>query len=119
MSHPSEEQSPRSTSPESKRGPLSYNQQALWFASRLDATAYNLAYGFRIRGTLEPELLKRALALLVARHAVLRTTFSETEHGPLRVAHRHMDFELQHVEARHQVELLKNHGAVALPRAQG
>ncbi|HZI06770.1 MAG TPA: condensation domain-containing protein, partial [Archangium sp.] len=87
MPHSSEEQS------------LSYNQQALWFATRLDSTAYNLAYGFRLRGALEPELLRRALALLVERHPVLRTTFSDTEHGARRVVHPRMDFELQHVEA--------------------
>jgi hypothetical protein len=40
----------------------------------------------------------------VERHAVLRTTFSETDHGPLRVVHGRMDFELQHVEARHLSE---------------
>ena len=33
----------------------------------VDSTAYNLAYGFRLRGPLEPELLRRALALLVER----------------------------------------------------
>jgi amino acid adenylation domain-containing protein len=87
MPHPSEEQ------------PLSYNQQALWFATRLDSTAYNLAYGFRLRGALEPERLRHALALLVERHPVLRTTFSDTEHGARRVVHPRMDFELQHVEA--------------------
>jgi amino acid adenylation domain-containing protein len=78
---------------------LSYNQQALWFASKLDSTAYNLAYGFRIRGELAPEPLRRALALLVQRHPVLRTTFVETEQGPRRVIHDRMDFELQHAEA--------------------
>ena len=83
----------------SKEGALSYNQQALWFASKLDPTAYNLAYGFQLRGALEPGLLMRALALLVQRHPVLRTTFVETEHGPRRVVHDRMDFEFQHVEA--------------------
>ncbi|WP_164001905.1 non-ribosomal peptide synthetase/type I polyketide synthase [Pyxidicoccus caerfyrddinensis] len=101
MSHPVESQSHHATGLESSCGPLSYNQQALWFASKLDPIAYNLAYGFRLRGALDPELLKRALSLLVARHPVLRTTFSETEHAPHRVLHDRMDFEFQHVEAAH------------------
>ncbi|WP_375773632.1 condensation domain-containing protein [Archangium gephyra] len=63
----------------SEGGALSYNQRALWFATQLDSTAYNLAYGFRLRGAVEPELLRRALALLVERHPVLRTTFTDTE----------------------------------------
>ena len=96
MSQPIEE--PRSPRPESKDEPLSYNQQALWFASRLDATAYNLASGFRLRGALEPQVLRRALALLVARHPVLRTAFVETEQGPRRVLHARMDFEFQSVD---------------------
>lgn len=79
--------------------PLSYNQQALWFASKLDPIAYNLAYGFQLRGPVDPGILKRALALLVARHPVFRTTYSETERGTLRVIHPRMDFEFQHVEA--------------------
>ncbi|MFP2907012.1 amino acid adenylation domain-containing protein, partial [Pyxidicoccus sp. 3LFB2] len=101
MSHAAEPQSHPCTGLESSRGPLAYNQQALWFASKLDPIAYNLAYGFRLRGALDPELLKRALSLLVARHAVLRTTFSETERGAQRVLHERMDFEFQHVEAAH------------------
>ncbi|HEX8436100.1 non-ribosomal peptide synthetase/type I polyketide synthase [Archangium sp.] len=80
-------------------GPLAYNQQALWFASKFDSSAYNLAYGFRLQGSLEPGLLRRALALLIARHPVLRTTFAETEHGPRRVVHGELDFEFQHLEA--------------------
>jgi amino acid adenylation domain-containing protein len=99
MPHFVENPSHRSTGLESSSGPLSYNQQALWFASKLDPIAYNLAYGFRLRGALEPELLKRALALLVARHPVFRTTFSETESEPRRVVHGRMDFEFHHVEA--------------------
>jgi amino acid adenylation domain-containing protein len=89
---------------------LSFNQQALWFASKLDSTAYNLASGLRLQGALEPELLRRALALLVARHPVLRTTYAETERGPQRVVHERMGFEFQHVEAAPMDE------AAVLPR---
>ena len=101
MPQPVEAQLSRGMGLESSRGPLSYNQQALWFASKLDPIAYNLAYGFRLRGAVDPALLHRALTLLVSRHPVLRTTFSETEHGPHRVIHDRMDFEFQHVEAVH------------------
>ncbi|MGZ3457930.1 MAG: non-ribosomal peptide synthetase, partial [Archangium sp.] len=99
MSDLTGEQSSRNSDSASRGGALSYNQQALWFASKLDSSAYNLASGFRLRGSVEPDLLRRALALLMARHPVLRTTFAETEHGPRRVVHGRMDFELEHVEA--------------------
>ena len=60
--------------------PLSFVQQRLWFLDRLRPgdSRYNSAVAVRFTGPLEPEVLARALTLVVTRHDGLRTTFDET-----------------------------------------
>jgi amino acid adenylation domain-containing protein len=62
---------------ELRRAPLSFAQQRLWFLDRLDpgSAAYNLPVAVRLRGALSPAALAGALAGLVRRHEVLRTTY--------------------------------------------
>ncbi len=58
--------------------PLSFQQESLWFFSRLDeraSVAYNEVFAFDIHGLLEPLALEVALQNLTARHSILRTTF--------------------------------------------
>jgi amino acid adenylation domain-containing protein len=57
--------------------PLSFAQQRLFFLDVLahGDVAYNLPLGVRLRGGLDAGALERALAALVRRHEVLRTTF--------------------------------------------
>jgi amino acid adenylation domain-containing protein len=59
--------------------PLSFDQLRLWFPWRLDpqSTAYNLARAVRLRGSLNVSALGWALDEVVARQAVLRTSFPE------------------------------------------
>ncbi|HJX27189.1 MAG TPA: condensation domain-containing protein, partial [Thermoanaerobaculia bacterium] len=66
--------------------PLSEGQRALWFLDRLDpgAAACHLAGAARVLGGLDPEAVRRALALLSERHAALRTTFELREGEPVR-----------------------------------
>src|SRR5690606_25893769 len=61
--------------------PLSFVQRRLWVESKLDAqnAAYNMRIALRIRGALERGLLQEALAMLIQRHAVLRTAFIERD----------------------------------------
>jgi len=56
---------------------LSYSQQRLWFLDQLlpDRPTYNMAYAYRLRGTLDVEALRQALCDVVGRHEVLRTGF--------------------------------------------
>jgi hypothetical protein len=56
---------------------LSFAQQRLWFLDRLQpgSPVYNVAAAFRIRGPLAPELLRQALAAILDRHDVFRTSF--------------------------------------------
>ncbi len=57
--------------------PLSFAQQRLLFLDILahGDVAYNLPLGLRLAGPLQPAALRRALARLILRHEVLRTTF--------------------------------------------
>jgi amino acid adenylation domain-containing protein len=67
--------------------PTSFAQERLWFLQKLDpeSVAYNLQANIRIPGRLDVPALERALAELVRRHEVLRTTFAEEEGRPVQV----------------------------------
>src|SRR5262245_25471269 len=69
--------------------PLSHGQRALWFLHRLapDSAAYNLHFCARVRSLLDPEVLRRSLDALTARHESLRATFPERPDGPAVVVH--------------------------------
>src|SRR5262245_29549016 len=59
--------------------PLSFAQQRLWFLSQFEeaSRAYHISGGLRLTGDLDRDALRRALDQIVARHEVLRTTFSQ------------------------------------------
>jgi amino acid adenylation domain-containing protein/non-ribosomal peptide synthase protein (TIGR01720 family) len=61
--------------------PLSPAQQRLWFQHDVtgDKTAGNTGIGVRLSGPLDPGRLRSALAVLVDRHEVLRTTVDGTQ----------------------------------------
>ncbi|MFJ9607447.1 amino acid adenylation domain-containing protein [Kitasatospora sp. NPDC101176] len=69
--------------------PLSKFQRGLWFLDQWnpDAPTYVVPWVFRFSGPVEPELLRRALEGVVARHESLRTTFELAEDGPRQVVH--------------------------------
>lgn len=71
--------------PESEPAPLSFAQQRLWLLQKLDpaGTAYNLTRAFQLQGTLDAAALERAFAVLIERHAILRTCFLECEGEPV------------------------------------
>jgi hypothetical protein len=58
-------------------------QRRLWFLSHLtpDTGVYNVWQAQRLEGNLDPELLKRAIAHLVQRHDVLRTSYGTDKTG--------------------------------------
>ncbi|MBZ4422002.1 non-ribosomal peptide synthetase, partial [Myxococcus sp. RHSTA-1-4] len=62
--------------------PASFAQQRLWFIQQLEpaSTAYHIPLALSLKGPLDVSALERALAELVRRHEVLRTTFS-SHHG--------------------------------------
>ena len=65
--------------------PLSFAQQRLWVLDRLEpgSVAYNKPIALHLRGPLQRAVLARSLDAIVERHEVLRTTFVETDSGPL------------------------------------
>ncbi len=67
--------------------PLSSAQRRMWFIAELEenSTAYNRSNLYRIRGALDSRALERALGGIVARHAVLRTTFQSRDGDPVQI----------------------------------
>ncbi|MBB1062198.1 condensation domain-containing protein, partial [Marilutibacter spongiae] len=69
--------------------PLSFAQQRLWFIDRLEggSAQYNMPVALRLEGALDEAALSGALAGLVARHEILRTTYAEHEGEGVQVVH--------------------------------
>ncbi len=67
--------------------PLSYAQQRLWFLERLESqgVTYNLASVVSVAGFVALPALAGALAELVRRHEVLRTTFRVEDGAPIQI----------------------------------
>src|SRR5437762_6533526 len=61
---------------------LSFAQERLWFLDQIAPgdVLFNLSQGTRIIGSLDLTALQKALAMVVARHEILRTTFAKSEH---------------------------------------
>lgn len=69
--------------------PCSLGQQALWYLDRLNPgnPAWNIAVRFRITGALNTEILHRAIGQILARHEILRTTFTLVDAKPMQLVH--------------------------------
>jgi amino acid adenylation domain-containing protein len=67
--------------------PLSFSQQRFWLLDRLEPgnPAYNIPAAIRLLGSLDPELLRRALEGVASRHEALRTTFREEGGRPVQM----------------------------------
>ncbi|MEU0458664.1 condensation domain-containing protein, partial [Streptomyces sp. NPDC006129] len=65
------------------RLPLSYAQSRMWLLQQLDpaSPAYNVCLAIRLRGPLDADALRTALAGLLARHEVLRTRYPTADDG--------------------------------------
>jgi Condensation domain len=61
--------------------PLSFAQWRLWFLEQLrpGTNAWNTPVAARLRGPLDADALRRALAMIVERHGMLRTVFPNPE----------------------------------------
>ena len=71
------------------RAPLSFAQERLYFLELYQpgTALYNDCVAVRIEGALDPERLARALAVVQARHEILRTTFALAGDGPEQRVH--------------------------------
>jgi amino acid adenylation domain-containing protein len=67
--------------------PLTYQQERVWLIHQLRPgnAAYNLCFGLRLRGELNIRALRHALEGVIARHEILRTTFSVRNNKPIQI----------------------------------
>lgn len=81
--------------------PLSHAQETVRFFDRLtpDSPATGVPLCMRLRGDLDANALRSALAAVVARHEVLRTAIVEREDGPMQVVAPEVPVELPLIEA--------------------
>ncbi|MCG0286191.1 amino acid adenylation domain-containing protein [Streptomyces sp. PSAA01] len=79
---------------------LSSTQRRLWFLERLNPgrADYNVSLALRIRGQLDAAALQAALQALVERHESLRTSFTDSEHGPRQWVHSSGQVVLQRID---------------------
>jgi amino acid adenylation domain-containing protein len=87
--------------PEGAFFPLSYGQRAMWFFWRLDPhnPQYHLPLAFRLHRQLDVASIKEALKALVARHAILRTTYREYDGIPVQIVHEQQEIAFQIMDA--------------------
>ena len=77
--------------------PLSYAQQRLWFIDRLrggQSVEYNLVSLLRLDGEIDRKALEEAINVIIERHEILRTKFSEVEGEPVQVISTGMQLEI-------------------------
>jgi amino acid adenylation domain-containing protein/thioester reductase-like protein len=86
--------------------PLTYQQEQIWFLSKLvpDNRAYNSQFSVRLRGPLDKNILLRSLNEIVRRHEILRTTFHEQDGSPVQIVHEPWDVQISEVDLRHLPE---------------
>jgi acyl carrier protein len=73
--------------PRDSEVPLGFVQEGLWFLDGLlqGTSAYNIAPSFRLTGKLDHAVLDRALAEIVRRHEILRTTLLLRDEHPVQI----------------------------------
>ena len=66
-----------------ERYPLSAGQRRMWFLQAMDASdvTLNICVAYRLTGALDEARLRAAFSDVVARHAILRTTYGVDSEG--------------------------------------
>jgi amino acid adenylation domain-containing protein len=85
---------------------LSFAQQRLWFLDQLEPGKpfYNNSVGLRMRGNLNMEALKKSFDGLIARHEILRTTFSMVNAEPVQVVSASSETTIEFTDLSHVPE---------------
>ncbi len=86
--------------PKRKNIPLSFQQEQIWFLSKLvpNNRAYNFQFSLSLKGKLDKNSLVQFLNEMVIRHEILRTTFHEGTQGPVQIVHAPWKVKLNEVD---------------------
>ncbi|HET6975219.1 MAG TPA: amino acid adenylation domain-containing protein [Pyrinomonadaceae bacterium] len=97
---PQVDQIPRRPREDTKLFVTSIDQERLWFIEQLQPgnAAYNIFSASRIRGPLDAAVMERVVRELIARHEVLRTTFTIVDDEPMQLIHPEADFTLAPID---------------------
>jgi amino acid adenylation domain-containing protein len=81
---------------------LSFAQERIWFLEQLqpESLFYNVFERFGFSGCLDAELLRRSIEVVVGRHDVLRSTYSEIGGRPVQRIQPPSSWELQFFDLR-------------------
>ena len=103
--------SPLRPGPREATAPVSAAQRRAWLFSRMnpDSIAYQFAAIFRFEGKLDKAALEEAMADLMGRHEILRTSFDERGGEPIQVIHDKRQVPIERID-------LRGHGREAWPR---
>jgi amino acid adenylation domain-containing protein len=82
--------------------PLAVLQRGLWFLEQVrpDNPAHVVPGAVRIKGPLDTEVLRRAVAEIVRRHDALRTTFELRDGKPAQLVHPHVTVDIPETDLR-------------------
>lgn len=80
--------------------PTSIDQERLWFIEQLQPgnAAYNIFSASRIKGRLDVAVMERVVNELIARHEVVRTTFTVVDDQPMQVINPKLEVTLTPVD---------------------
>ena len=69
--------------------PLSLFQESIWnhWRHRQDRAGLTHVTSYRVTGSVDIEILKQCLSLLIDRHTILRTTFGVVDGSPVQIIH--------------------------------
>ena len=97
---PQVDQIPRRPREDANVFPTSIDQERLWFIEQLQPgnAAYNIFSASRIRGLLDAAVMERVVRELIARHEVLRTTFTIVNDEPMQFINPEADFNLAAID---------------------
>ncbi|MBV9788527.1 MAG: amino acid adenylation domain-containing protein, partial [Chloroflexi bacterium] len=86
--------------------PLSFAQQRLWFIHQLDPAnpIYNLSRVLQLAGQLDAAALEQSLNAVIARHEILRTTFTAVDGVPMQVLADSLSIALPSIDLRSLAE---------------
>ena len=93
--------------PRTATAPLTAAQRRAWLFGRMhpESIAYQFAAIFRFEGRLDPGTLEGALADLLQRHEILRTSFETRDGEPVQVIHERCQVPLEQVDLRGESSL--------------